>query len=263
MKTLVSSIRGTTFIPYHQLIEQFDLHSGILEIYWVPKQELDILNDACNAMQKLVETVLMSRNLQSLYIGCLKDAPLSLEELNFSKRLTKLQISDLTSTTLCVWLLKMLPQMHIEDLDIDLSDTDLSWDAFTLRENSLKTLGATGRRELLSSLNFKRKSSFIRSFVATQWLSLTTLHCRYLHLVMDQALNLPNVGTLELDGCRVEGWEHICNSVTALKHLKLHAVDFAGLQTRDILLALPTRIRRTIESPMALTLIRCQRHGRT
>jgi hypothetical protein len=138
--------------------------------------------------------------------------------------------------------------MQLQDLYIHLAHTDLSWDALTLQENTLRTLEVNGNPDLLSDWNFKRKTSFIRSFVPTQWQSLTTLCCQDLPLAMDQAINLPNVGTLELDGCRVEGWEHLCNSVTMLKNLRLFSVDFVGLRARDILSVMPIRVRWTIES---------------
>jgi hypothetical protein len=161
-------------------------------------------------------------------------------EANLS-RLTRLQICYPLSARARDWTLKMLPQMQLEDLDIKLSRSDFSWDDFTLKENTLKSLTAYGRSR-------SRDTCFVRTFVATQWHSLTSLRCHYVCFAMDHDINLPNLRILGLICCRVNGWAHLCNSVTMLERLELRSTKFMEMRTRDILSALPSHISQALKS---------------
>jgi hypothetical protein len=232
LSTLVSSIRGTAYKPYHKLIENLDL-----DFKYVNQKDADL--------QELMDSVLLSGNLRSLGLRFVNTLKLSMKA-NVA-RVTNLIIGDLWSATLREWLVNMLPQMQLEDLNITLKLSDLSWDVFTLQENTLKSLIAYGCFEPLG-LNFREDTSFARTFVATQWHSLTTLRCDSLCFALDQAINLPNLQSLELTSCRLEGWDHLCNSFTMLKRLKLEWTEFVGLRIRDVLSTLPPRIRRTLRA---------------
>jgi hypothetical protein len=136
--------------------------------------------------------------------------------------------------------------MPLKDLNIALTCPDLSWGVFTLQKNTLRILDAIGRFNP-SNRHPSLDASFVRTFVATQWHSLSSLRCASLCFTLDRVIYLPSLRILELDRCRVEGWENLCSSVTVLEKLKLKSNEFVGLRTSDILSTLPRRIGRNIE----------------
>jgi hypothetical protein len=224
LKTLISSLRGTASVQYHENIQNYVYYDGLLE------------RNSRDAMQELLDYVLLSGNLRKIHIYCEEDLfPLKFtREANLAK-LTKLSMARLRSTSLILWLQSVLPRLRLKTLEISFSKSDLSWDAFSLQKNTLKTLSVTGCPDLLSNSDFKMDTSFVRTFVAPQWLYLSSLQCESLYLEIDVHISLHNLRYLSLTSCRVEGWENLCKSLIKLDSLRLDSVELVGVPTKFIL----------------------------
>lgn len=235
LKTLISSLRGTASIPYHQNIQKYVYYDGLLE------------NNTRDAMQELLDYVLLSGNLRHIHVHCTDSFfPLKFtREANLAK-VTELSMACLESTSLILWLQSVLPRMRLKELSISFSQSDLSWEAFSLQKNTLRSLNVTGCPQLLSHSHFKMDTSFVRTFVAPQWLYLSKLRCTSLYFKMDVSISLHNLHHLSLTSCRVEGWENLCDSLKKLDSLELEFVDFVGVPTKYILIMLSENILRSL-----------------
>jgi hypothetical protein len=69
---------------------------------------------------------------------------------------------------------------------------------------------------------------FTQAILASQSQTLTWLSLNYIHLNLKSPVLLPNLQTLEVFRCRVEGWDNLCRSVPALKHLCLDDAIVSG-----------------------------------
>lgn len=233
LKTLVSSIRGTSYFSYHLLIEELSIF------------ETTLPEDTRKDAQDLLDATLKSGLLRDLQL-VIFDPDFDLE-LNMDANpvmLTRLR-APVTSEEWRKWLLRKLPKLRLHDLCLNIAHSDWSWDVFPLQQNTLRSLLATGGscadcRKRYATGDFKLKTSFVRYFVAPHSGTLTTIGCDNVYFGVGVSLSLRNLLTLSLSDCVVERWECMCESLTSLKHLRLFRVQFVGLGTNDILSTLPS-----------------------
>lgn len=62
------------------------------------------------------------------------------------------------------------------------------------------------------------------------------------------ALSFPNLQSLSLTFCEIDGWKTLCNGLVSLKHLKLFWVNLEGIAARDVLSSFPEHVLGSLET---------------
>ena len=65
---------------------------------------------------------------------------------------------------------------------------------------------------------------------------------------VDPSITFPNLTSLCLYDCRLEGWKNFFKSLTSLKHLALNDTELVGIAPNDILYHIPDNVSRRLET---------------
>jgi hypothetical protein len=232
LKTLYLSLRGSSYYCYHRCIDKLSTKG------WLMANDLF----GAKTLGRLLE--LFDVVSQS---GKLKDLSLSvdrfLEELEHE---LKVDWSALTSLTLSIpaypeastrtWLQTMVPRMPLKNLTMSIHHWNESKHAFPVQNASVKSLKVRGGSV---KKHLKLGTKFWQTFFAPNCKTLTTLRLQDVKLTMNSNMELPNLQSLVILHCSLEGWDKLCRSLTSLTHLQLCDVQLSGVHTEEILSFFP------------------------
>lgn len=210
--TLLSSAKGMTSFPYHSYMEHLSLDEWHKKTTWHTERRREV--------QELYTAILPLGRLRYLDF-CLTELVYvrgrMVEEANVgalkSLKLNTYKFSDWDRT----WLQTTIPKMPLLALHVVLSPVTYSLDDFKVQPNTMKSLIVEGWAKLGRTL--LRDDNFAPTFLAPHCNSLTSMSVYYMDFKVDSRIAFPNLKSLSLWKCRVEGWEELCQSLTALKHL--------------------------------------------
>jgi hypothetical protein len=101
------------------------------------------------------------------------------------------------------------------------------WDVLnTLQENRLDTLDINNFANAWQSLYQSGEASdlgpeFTQTFIASQSVTLTSICLTHANIVIPSPIALPNLETLKIADCVLEGWPNLCVALQSLKTLEM------------------------------------------